>query len=395
MKKSIFFLLTLLSFVGKASATDVLKVDDVTIVQGDQTTASVNFKFDQAGLYAGYQFVLTLPAGISVVTGSDGGMLVTPGSGQNTSMMFSSNYADGAWNVACFSFGSTLVGTQNELFSMTLQADASLTAGQILTATLTGIRLSTADNRSVKLADTSFDITVAQPADNRIVLDELSSTLPEQALNAKVRVLRTIKGGEWNTIVLPFRMTARQRKEVFGDDVVLADFMDYDVVRKGDEVTDIALHFRTITGILLANHPYLIKVKDDMTEFTLDDVDLEPAELPVLERGTSSVRKNFVGSYKNETLIPEDGLFISDGQFWYSAGKTKMKGYRAYFDFADVVTSGDESRVSMYFDNEQSTGIVTATTPVEDGTIYNLQGQRIVQPSKGVFIKGSKKVVRK
>ena len=395
MKKSIFFLLTLLSFVGKASATDVLKVDDVTIVQGDQTTASVNFKFDQAGLYAGYQFVLTLPAGISVVTGSDGGMLVTPGSGQNTSMMFSSNYADGAWNVACFSFGSTLVGTQNELFSMTLQADASLTAGQILTATLTGIRLSTADNRSVKLADTSFDITVAQPADNRIVLDELSSTLPEQALNAKVRVLRTIKGGEWNTIVLPFMMTARQRKEVFGDDVVLADFMDYDVVRKGDEVTDIALHFRTITGILLANHPYLIKVKDDMTEFTLDDVDLEPAELPVLERGTSSVRKNFVGSYKNETLIPEDGLFISDGQFWYSAGKTKMKGYRGYFDFADVVTSGNQSRVSMYFDNEQSTGIVTATTPVEDGTIYNLQGQRIVQPSKGVFIKGSKKVVRK
>ena len=312
MKKNIFFLLTLLLFVGKASATDMLTVEDVTIVQGDQVTASVNFKFDQAGLYAAYQFVLTLPAGVSAVTGSDGGLLVTSGNGQNTSMIFSSNYADGAWNVACFSFGSTLIGTQNELFSLTLQADASLTAGQILTATLTGIRLSTADNRSVKLADTSFNIIVAQPADNRIVLDELSSTLPEKALNAKVRVLRTMKGGEWNTIVLPFKMTAQKRKAVFGDDVVLADFANYDVVRNGDEVTDIALHFRTITGIMLNNHPYLIKVKNDMTEFSLDGVDIDPVEHPVLERGTSSVKKNFVGSYKNETVIPEDGLFLSD-----------------------------------------------------------------------------------
>lgn len=394
MKKSIIFLLTLLSYIGTASADDKLTVDDVTIEPGNQATVSICFKFDQAGLYAGYQFVLTLPAGISAVTDSNGGMLVTSGSGQNTSMMFSSNFADGAWNVACFSFGQTLTGSENELFSLTLQADASLTAGQILTATLTGIRLSTADNRSVKLADTSFGITVGQPSDNRIVLDEQSTTQPTTSLNANVRVLRTFKGGEWNTIVLPFIMTAEQLKTTFGNDVELADFTDYDVARSGDEVTAIALHFRTITGSMQANHPYLIKIKDDMTEFSLDGVDIQPVEQPLLELGTNSVRKNFVGSYLNETVIPEDGLFISDAQFWYSAGKTKMKAYRAYFDFADVVTSGNASRVSMYFDDEQSTGIATTKPATADEAVFNLQGQRIAKPSRGVFIKGKRKVVK-
>lgn len=395
MRKTIFFLLTLLSYAVTASADDKLTAGDVTIVPGDQTTASIHFKFDQAGLYAGYQFVLTLPAGVTAVTDSQNGLLVTPGAGQNASMIFSSNYADGAWNVACFSFGQTLMGAENELFSLTLQADASLTGGQILTATITGIRLSTADNRSVKLSDTSFDITVAQPADNRIVLDELAKNLPETALNANVRVLRTFKGGEWNSIVLPFAMTADQLKATFGADVALADFNDYDVARSGDEVTHVALHFRTITGTMLANHPYLIRVKDDMTEFTLDGVDIAPVAQPVLERGTSSVKKNFVGCYLNETTIPEDGLFLSDGAFWYSAGKTKIKAFRAYFDFDDVVMSGNGSRVSMYFDDEQSTGIATATSrDAEDGPLYNLQGQRVGQPSKGIFIKGNRKVVK-
>lgn len=396
MKKKIYILLTLMLMgMGTATATDRLTVEDVTITQGQQATVAVGFKFDQSGLYAGYQFVLNLPDGISVVTNSTGGILATNGAGlKDASPTQVSNYAEGAWNVACYSYGSTLKGTQNVLFTMTLKAATTLAAGEVLTATLTDIRLSTTDSRSVRLDDASFDITIAQPADIRITLDEASTTLLSAATNANVRVLRTISVGKWNTIVLPFSMTQEQQQKAFGNDVALADFTDYKTVTAEDEINYIDVYFRTISGTLLANHPYLIKTGKTITEFNVDGVDIKPADKPTVSRGTKTIKKDFVGSYV-PIIVPEDGLFVSGGQFWYSAGATKMKGFRAYFDFQDKITSGLSSRVVMHLDDEESTGIATMNGQDTMGDeLFNLQGQRINKPSKGVFIQGNRKVVR-
>lgn len=396
MKKKIYILLTLMLMgMGTATATDRLTVEDVTITQGQQATVAVGFKFDQSGLYAGYQFVLNLPDGISVVTNSTGGILATNGAGlKDASPTQVSNHAEGAWNVACYSYGSTLKGTQNVLFTMTLKAATTLAAGEVLTATLTDIRLSTTDSRSVRLDDASFDITIAQPADIRITLDEASTTLPSAATNANVRVLRTISVGKWNTIVLPFSMTQEQQQKAFGNDVALADFTDYKTVTAEDEINYIDVYFRTISGTLLANHPYLIKTGKTITEFNVDGVDIEPVDKPTVSRGTKTIKKDFVGSYV-PIIVPEDGLFVSGGQFWYSAGATKMKGFRAYFDFQDKITSGLSSRVTMLLDDEVSTGIATMNGQDTMGDeLFNLQGQRINKPSKGVFIQGNRKVVR-
>ena len=51
----------------------------------------------------------------------------------------------------------------------------------------------------------------------------------------------------------------------------------------------------------------------------------------------------------------------------------------------------------MVFDDAEATGIATVSKAVNnnDNNFYNLQGQRISQPSKGIFIKGNKKVVKK
>ena len=396
MKKKIYILLTLMLMgMGTATATDRLTVEDVTITQGQRATVAGSFKFDQSGLYAGYQFVLNLPDGISVVTNSTGGILATNGAGlKDASPTQVSNYAEGAWNVACYSYGSTLKGTQNVLFTMTLKAAATLAAGEVLTATLTDIRLSTTDSRSVRLDDASFDITIAQPADIRITLDEASTTLPSAATNANVRVLRTISVGKWNTIVLPFSMTQEQQQKAFGNDVALADFMDYKTVTAEDEINYIDVYFRTISGTLLANHPYLIKTGKTITEFNVDGVDIKPADKPTVSRGTKTIKKDFVGSYV-PIIVSEDGLFVSGGQFWYSAGATKMKGFRAYFDFQDKITSGLSSRVVMHLDDEESTGIATMNGQDTMGDeLFNLQGQRINKPSKGVFIQGNRKVIR-
>ena len=396
MKKKIYILLTLMLMgMGTATATDRLTVEDVTITQGQQAIVAVSFKFDQSGLYAGYQFVLNLPDGISAVTNSTGGILATNGAGlKDASPTQVSNYAEGAWNVACYSYGSTLKGTQNVLFTMTLKAAATLAAGEVLTATLTDIRLSTTDSRSVRLDDASFDITIAQPAEVRVILDEAATTLPSAATNANVRVVRPIVGGQWNTIVLPFSMTQEQQKKAFGNDVALADFTDYKAIVKDGDVTDIDVYFRTVSGTLLANHPYLIKTASTLAEFNVDGVDIDPVEKPTVSRGTKDVKKDFVGSYVPVT-VPADGLFVSAGKFWYSTGATNTKGYRAYFDFTDKIESGLSSRVTMLLDDEVSTGIATLHHNQDtDNEFYNLQGQRVNKPSKGVFIQGNRKVVR-
>lgn len=396
MRKKLFVILTLLACIGMAKAAENFTVGEINIAPGGQATMTVNFKFDKADKYAAYQFLLTLPTGISAVTKSDGSLLVTTGNSHDASMVPMSNYSNGKWIVLCFSTsGATLKGTQSQLLSITLQADAQLTAGTILNGSISDIRLSTADNSSVAMSNASFTITVKHPEDMRIVLDETSTTAPEAAQNANIRVIRTIKGGDWNTIVLPFTLTSKQLKEIFGTDVKLADFTGYNTVTEDGKVSNIDVHFRTISGSLLANHPYLIKTKEDITEFVLDGVNIDPEENPTVEQGTSKEWKNFVGCYKANTKVPEDALFINDGKFWYSSGKTKIKAFRAYFDFYDVLPSAAGSRIAMIFDDAEATGIATTDTETTDeDAYYNLHGQRIDNPSKGIFVKENKKVVK-
>ena len=396
MRKKLFVILTLLACIGMAKAAENFTVGEINIAPGGQATMTVNFKFDKADKYAAYQFLLTLPTGISAVTKSDGSLLVTTGNSHDASMVPMSNYSNGKWIVLCFSTaGATLKGTQSQLLSITLQADAQLTAGTILNGSISDIRLSTADNSSVAMSNANFTITVKHPEDMRIVLDETSTTAPEAAQNANIRVIRTIKGGDWNTIVLPFTLTSKQLKEIFGTDVKLADFTGYNTVTEDGKVSNIDVHFRTISGSLQANHPYLIKTKEDITEFVLDGVNIDPEENPTVEQGTSKEWKNFVGCYKANTKVPEDALFINDGKFWYSSGKTKIKAFRAYFDFYDVLPSAAGSRIAMIFDDAEATGIATTDTETTDeDAYYNLHGQRIDNPSKGIFVKENKKVVK-
>ena len=365
-------------------AAEQFTVGEINIAPGGQATLTVNFKFDKADKYAAYQFMLTLPSGISAVTKSDGSLLITPGSSHDASMVPLSNYSSGKWIVLCYSTaGATLKGTQSQLLSITLQADAQLTAGTILNGSISDIRLSTADNSSVAMSNANFTITVKHPEDMRIVLDETSTTAPEAAQNANIRVIRTIKGGEWNTIVLPFSLTNKQLKEIFGSDVKLADFTGYNTVTEDGKVSNIDVHFRTISGSLQANHPYLIKTKDDITEFVVDGVNIDLEEKPTVEQGTNKEWKNFVGCYKANTKVPEDALFINGGKFWYSSGKTKIKAFRGYFDFYDVLPSTANSRIAMIFDDAEATGIATVDTETtDDDAYYNLHGQRVDKPSR-------------
>ena len=101
-----------------------------------------------------------------------------------------------------------------------------------------------------------------------------------------------------------------------------------------------------------------------------------------------------------QTVLDQYTLFLNDNKFWYSAGKTKMKAFRAYFDFLDILTDVEDNyasrNITMSFNNN-TTGISTMHNSecIMHNSIYDLQGRRVVKPGKGLYIKnGRKEVVR-
>ena len=94
-------------------------------------------------------------------------------------------------------------------------------------------------------------------------------------------------------------------------------------------------------------------------------------------------------------------LFLSGGKFWYSTGKTPMMAFRAYFDFVDVLPETDASpaRIIMEFDDETTTGVGDAMRlndngqMINDKFVYDLQGRRVTQPQKGLYINNGKKIL--
>ena len=197
-------------------------------------------------------------------------------------------------------------------------------------------------------------------------------------------------------------MTEEQVTDVFGDDVELADFAGYETQENdGGDVVGIKVNFNTITSIE-ANHPCIIKVSQDLTSFSVEGVIIEePEDEPTVAavRRTKKQWSELIGTYVAQTEVPENTLFLNSNKFYYSDGTIKMKGYRAYFDFYDVLTEIEEgSGVKMFFDiDDEETGIKRFDNEQSSkDDIYDLSGRKIAQKQqKGIYIVNGKKVVIK
>ena len=249
------------------------------------------------------------------------------------------------------------------------------------------------------------EIVEMEPTNNSIVLDENSTDAPNEASDVDVLVKRSLNAGEWSTICLPFAMTTGQMKEAFGEGVQVKDFTGYEVTGE----SSISVKFRNVTS-MEACHPYIIKVEEAVTEFTVDGVDIVVSDDPRVSYGMGSGNKrklsDFVGTlvadfnfYENATNTP---LFLSGGQFWYASEQTQtMKAFRAYFDFDDDFADEATSRISMEFVDNEQVGVDSAIMNNEQCTmnneVYDLQGRKVEnsQLQVGLYIKNGKKIIIK
>ena len=403
MKKKIFLMITLLVGIVSAQATNDVVVGDVTIPQGGSGVVNIELN-NNDDEFTAYQFRLILPEGLNFVADKKG----------NPSFVAGDRYDDhsiSSSTLGVFSCISTTLapisGTSGSLLSVDVAASADVAVGTKLNVTLGEIECTTSGTspKAVKFEDVTFTVTIGDPADTHVVLDETSTTAPVASGGAvDIMVKRTIKANEWSTLVLPFDMTEAQLKEALGSDVKLAEFEDYEADYTGDDVTGLTVNFvaTNLSDGFYANYPYLVKTSKDITEFFVTatiDPDEEDAVAEFTNGKTGPKKEvygSLIGTYHAGDAIPNNGLFLSGNKFWYSAGATKIKAFRAYFMLNEVLSGVAEAKVRFMVD-EDAAAIEGITPDMENGVWYTLDGRQLngKPTEKGVYIVDGKKVLIK
>jgi len=386
-------------------------VADVEAVPGETVSFSMNLSDGRPDSYSALMFDVQFPAEGFSLTGA-----YSVSSAWPAATAAIGDVDDTGVATIPFASSSEVVGSDvDDLLTISFKVDESVSLGNY-NVNLKNIVFEYGGMEALKdyANDVSFTVRVVNA--HVIVLDETSTTIPESATGVDVRVKRTIKANEWSTICLPFDMTEAQVKEAFGEDVQIADFTGADSeFDEADNCVGIKVNFTSVTAIE-ANHPYVIKVSVPITEFALNGVDIvadEDEAIVEFDNGRTGSRRvvysGFYGIYQAETVLGEFTLFLSDNKFWYSTGLTKMKAFRAYFDFHDILTEVEKgtasSRIKMTFEDKNTTDIVEfVNNKYVDGKCFDLQGRKIdymqatshsSRFNKGVYIVNGKKQVIK
>lgn len=221
------------------------------------------------------------------------------------------------------------------------------------------------------------------------------------AMYAKVLVtlVRTLHKDKWNTICLPFSMSAADLKTYFGDGVKLEKFSGATMDGSGA----LTLSFAS-SAELAAGTPYLIKpsaVSNDNNTYLIESRPLVSIFVTPTTSTVNGGEVNMNGNYAKMTLTGDIGgyeqYFLQNDKFYHivSSNPLTANGFRCYFTVSDGVTVNK----AMVRHDDNST---TAINVVEVGTsadgakkIYDLQGIEYNGMPKGIYIKNGKKYCAK
>ena len=405
MKKIFMFLTALVAYCSGAMA-DGLEVQDVNISQGGEATLEIALE-NPVTAFAAFQFNVKLAEGITIATNDKGKFVYEKGERLDEEFSLSLSQPDALVNtyrvLGYYTETQPIPSTTGAIVKITIKADATLAVGSTHVCKLSAINLTEANETKHTPDDITFNVKITEKT--YTILDETSTTAPAASGGpVDIQVKRTIKANEWSTLVLPFDMTEAQLKEALGSDVKLAEFEDYEAEYTGDDVTGLTVNFvaTDLTEGFYGNYPYLVKTSKDITEFIVTstiDPDEEGAVVEYDNGKSGKQRKvlgSLIGTYHAGDAIPNNGLFLSGNKFWYSAGATKIKAFRAYFMLNEVLSNGAEAKVRFMVD-EDAAAIEGITPDMEDGVWYTLDGRQLngKPTEKGVYIVDGKKVLIK
>ena len=240
------------------------------------------------------------------------------------------------------------------------------------------------------------------------------STLADDNTHNIVLADRTLyKDGNWNTLCLPFNMTAEQvtaqlaPTELMELDIDGSHTDDNGTHKTGlDSEGTLYLYFKDATGGITAGKPYIIKWSngDNIVNPTFTSVTVSNATTTVTASNSGLKTVEFIGTYSPVGLEGGDpsNLYLGSGNqlFWPSADKT-IGAFRAYFRVDLSNTPSGVRAFSLHFgDEDDATGVVDVRRKMEEGRSdgwYDLSGRKLSKKptQKGVYIRNGKKIIIK
>lgn len=239
---------------------------------------------------------------------------------------------------------------------------------------------------------TSITVYVSLPT---ISLAESAENIIETKSDVNISLNRKLVKGAWNTICLPFDVSAAQAKSAFGADVRIAAL---NAESKGNTLM---FDNKTAEGIKAAV-PYLImpsEVKAD-NKYEFYNVSIKPENTEHAAAVSTHDGFAFKGIY-NKVDITQDinnsksyAAFLGANNTLFKAkANSTTKGFRAYFA---IPNSTAASALRVVVDgNATSIKNINCGVVESDDAVYNLQGQRVDAHNlmPGLYIKAGKKFV--
>ena len=439
-------LLALLLTVRGVQAEDVVQVKPFTTTAGitldDEETFSMEMVNTNA--YTALEFRLTLPEGITLDMEYPFEMNPDRFPGKTRKGIFYPNHdyditnpAPGQYYIKIYNTAlETIDGTEGEILTFYYETSADLKPGYY-PIRVTGTILAIDSHNGVEPPASVSFVAVTNdggevPANALLDLgsDEIpsfvASELPEKnvvrggvcenlvltdgadfaidgEITARTATLgRKFTAGRWNTVCLPFDMTAEDIASQLGTDAEVKEMTA--VTRDGDNYK---LTFGDATGIQ-AGLPYIIRVGSNVNSISLEEKTVvgactESTIDDVTYRGTFAYGKAPLGSY----IISGNAFYAvnSDvtlpafrGYFTVDAG-AEVKGMTLVIDGEDDATSiNEELRVT-----KQGSTAEGKVNEESKGTVYDIAGQRMDNGPwtmdnshlpKGIYVVGGKKVLK-
>ena len=222
----------------------------------------------------------------------------------------------------------------------------------------------------------------------------------DQAEQLDVLVHRTLKQGEWNSIVLPMDIDKSTIEAQFGKDTKVAAL---------DKAKDGIVEFKSLKDAAIeANVPVLLKptaVKES-NRYIFRNVPISTTISTVVKVEGF----DFVGYYNPSENPVVGGLgfdaIVKDG-YYAALTTTAALVPTGEAMVEEVIIDGETFWVAAEPDPEAKMAIIGSAVPStptaidaiessqQAGAIYNIAGQRVQQMTKGLYIIGGKKVVIK
>lgn len=210
---------------------------------------------------------------------------------------------------------------------------------------------------------------------------------------AAALIVRTLTPGAWNTLCLPFALSASQVTELFGAGTQLREYTGCDVANK-------TFRFKAVSSVE-AGVAYLVKPTQAQTTYKKQlFVPSVKVTAATPKTSISTGGYGFQGVYQPYKLNGDgSNLFlITGGRLVTPAvGKETMKGMRAYFI---MPTTANAKLFRVDLGDEEPTGIAAIDAQEEQDTkVYSLSGQHLGEDlqglPKGIYIVNGRKIAVK